>query len=230
MSGTFDPNEPFETPAQPGVTCWREKEFLVMRQDVAFPKHCCPKCGKPVSSPPRSYNLYWHPRRWIGVIGKGMLFLSFAPTLLMLLFWKWPPPSFLLFSTMAVTVAFIFAQFATNKFFAHCFKTRILFCAYHQRLRQIYALLLRGLPFLLLTLMWIIFVFLSGLSWGIPVLLGIGWVFAFLPDFFPAFSIKKIDKDFVWIKGGGEAFLASLPSSPTTPIGDSAADAPLSTR
>ena len=209
MSDTFDLDEAVQ---KPDVHCWREGNLLKLRQGTAFPDHGCAKCGKPASSPAQKEILQWRPR-WLNILGVSVVALLFASSFLAREDGDFSGLSFLWIFFAAILIAILFTRNAA---------VQLSLCVYHKRREQAYQWISGALSFAV-----ICFAFFANhsLSWSRPVLWGIVTIAVLFMFLLSTFSITKIDKDFVWIKGCGEAFLAPLPSAPTTSDGDSATDA-----
>ena len=209
MSEPLDPEmQPTKTEnlARPGVNCWRDGSLLVLRRNTAFPGHCCAKCGEPAADPAQSYDLSWNPR-WFDALWLAILLLSLAAIFLI-------SPDLLLKGGVIflVVMGTLAAWLLIGGIVWRSFRLSVPLCASHQWRESSTEKMVRivGL-FLLLGLMIV--------SWyhrSFSFLLGVCWVLWLLFAISPRskrekFSAEKMDKECVYIKGCGEAFLASLP-------------------
>jgi len=188
--------------AQPGVDCWRDGEFLVLRRGAVFSGHCCAECGDPISFPTRQRLVTASPS-WFFVIFISVFLFSSAILFTQIVI-LWPDAFFyvaLLYMLELAILAII------NSFTVH-----FSLCARHLWLRRInffvFILFLIAMTSHMLSALF--------LSWFSPmlnaILLAIWVMFReVIRHRYSEFSIKKIDGEYVWVKGCGEAFLASLP-------------------
>jgi len=203
--------------AQPGVDCWRDGEFLVLRRGAAFPGHCCAKCGDPVSPVARPYRLSWSPVPVNAIIiSAWVLPLAISFAVLRALTSLSVSDSFLLSSLLSI-LAFAFTMAFVRKLIIRA-PVHISLCTRHKRRWEIFNP--QWVNMVTFMIFYFSFLWLNGGNkidslkfWVLFISLFVPYVvlqlLLTLP--FPKFSAKKIDGEYVWIKGCGEAFLASLP-------------------
>jgi len=204
--------------AQPGVDCWRDGEFLVLRRGAAFPGHCCAKCGNPASPPERPYRLAWIPIR-VNTISISAWFLYFAISLAILhTLTSLSPGNSVGLSLISAGLVYVFTMMFMLKSRIRV-PVHVSLCARHQRRWKIFnpqlvffvSYFISYFSYLWLRdgskadslKFWVEFIILWLVLYGA--------LFYLLTRPFPRFSAKKIDGEYIWIKGCGEAFLASLP-------------------
>ncbi|MCL2830983.1 MAG: hypothetical protein FWD77_09675 [Betaproteobacteria bacterium] len=155
--------------------------------------------------PARRYFLNWYPT-WIFIIWISVFFLSFA--ILSAL------TSLHLEGALFLgLLCSIFALAVSGVIFGNAFMTDISFCVDHQ---WRWWMVPSNLAIMALTIMVLIVVFglvSSGYFWHVyPYWLGMPAILvASARSLLPGFSVTKTNEKYVYIKGCGEAFLASLP-------------------
>ncbi|MCL2830984.1 MAG: hypothetical protein FWD77_09680 [Betaproteobacteria bacterium] len=198
--------------AQPGADCWRDGKTLMLRQDAAFPDRCA-QCGAPASPPARPYRLRWFPR-WISIAGILLCLLWFAAMLIPALWWDMRRSSLFLSLSQALVLASL-AWAGAGIIFRRRFTVLVPFCARHQRRWRIYHGCAAVLAAALILMIGILLVGRSlwNFSWVLPALWIILIALVFLTRLRPVFSARKADREYLWIKGCGKDFLASLPEA-----------------
>jgi len=225
MTESFSPAPP-ETEALPAVpadvNCWRDGNILVLRRsallfEFVLPGQCCAKCGKPASLPAQDRLLGWSSRKGYieTILTLSVFFLSYAILhALTALSWEWllGLASLLAFLT-AMVIGFIFDSKTKHM----SFTVYIPLCARHQRFSQMWLILF----WFVISIIFLILTWMEPsptLRFALQVMfLSLLILMALLTK---RFIIKNVDQEYVYIKGCGEKFLASLPEFRQKPSGE----------
>ncbi|MCL2872564.1 MAG: hypothetical protein FWF41_06270 [Betaproteobacteria bacterium] len=175
----------------------------MLRRNTAFPTHCCAKCGELATDPVRRYYLSWNPR-WFDLLWLIVFLLS-----LVLLFLISPDlliKSGALFVVLMVTLG-VWA--VIKQIVWRPLTIFVPLCVNHQwRNTSKMAAIVGGVLFIGLSFV--------GQYYSYKLLVFFSWLFlGFLiwrsSSQRANFSAEKMNKEYVYIKGCGEKFLASLP-------------------